>query len=187
MPATAYTSTYYQVYGQEQVSISALPMSAQTYTWDFRQAIISAEEAVPAPSADIYSRQIIGWLSADIPNLSVRTSAYNLAGGAAKLGSFAWVNQSYVCTGGFLNYTKQYLGQICCFDQDDTVPGLDGLSDYSYFLLPLVNGVAADKILISLSGGLVEGATLSVTWCLQRNPGFGGITNPVISYAGTQL
>lgn len=187
MAATAYTSTYFQVYGKETAEISALPVSAQTYEWDFRSAILLAESFVPPPAAEIVSRQIIGWITADIPNLSVRTSAYNLAGAAAKIGSFAWVNQGYIYTGGFLNYQQQFLGNVTLFDQDDTIPSLDGVSDFSYFALPGLNGLPADKLLISLSGGLPDEATVSIVWALQRNAVFGSYTNPVITYTGNQL
>lgn len=187
MPATAFTSNYFQVYGYEEISISALPLTSQTYTWDFRSTIVASAEAVPAPSPQIYNRQIIAWLYINIPNLSVRASSYSLAGDAAKIGSFAWLNQGNTYSGGFLNYKNQFLGNITCFDINDTIPSLEGLSNYSYFLLPSLPGLPADKLLISLSGGVADGSTVTAVWAMQRNAGFGTITNPVISYVGTQL
>jgi len=184
MPAYSYESTFFQVYGRETVAIADLPFSGQSYTWDFRSQILESASLVPSPGEPAVAQQILAWLSVSVPNLTVNASSYNGASSPVKIGSYAWLNQGFTHSGGFLNFTNQYLGNVTTLSVNDNTASSGPIINYIVPLLNFSGAVSADGIIVSLSGGDVSGATMTVTWALKRNTST-VLTFPLLSYTGT--
>jgi hypothetical protein len=168
MPVYSYTADFSELFGKETVAIADLPFAGQSYTWDFRSAILLAASEIPNPPGFVIGTQIQAWISAFVPDLVINASAFQGAGSPAKIGSYAWSNQGFLFTGGFLNFSKQYLGNICTQGVNDNTALSAPPIEFVVTLRPGFNAVPADEVLISLSGGDVSGASLSVTWLLER-------------------
>ena len=183
MPAYSYTSSYSQVFGKEIVAIADLPFSGQSYTWDFRSAILSAASAIPSPPTPPVGQQVLAWLSVFVPSLTINASAYSGAGSPAKIGSYAFLNQGHTYTGGFLNFTNQFLGNVYFLSENDGTFLSEGVIDFTVYAPNFTGTSPADGVLVSLSGGDVSGASLSITWSLYRQTS-SDFTNSLFSYNG---